>query len=39
LLVAKDKSDVNFPVDFVFEFGRTYLISNSSSGYKLEVLE
>ena len=37
LLEASDKSKVNFPVDFSFEFGREYLISYDGNKFSIEV--
>jgi len=38
-LRAQKMKDVNFPVDFNFEFSREYLITKRGSGFNVEVLE
>ncbi|MFH0808273.1 MAG: hypothetical protein V1888_01520 [archaeon] len=38
-LRAQKMKDVNFPVDFGFDFSREYLISKRGSGFDVEVLE
>lgn len=35
LLEAKDKSKINFPVDFYFEFDKEYIISNESGVFEV----
>ena len=38
LLTAQKESDTDFPIEFVFEFEKKYLISKDGDGFKVEVL-
>jgi hypothetical protein len=38
LLTAQKESDTDFPIEFVFEFEKKYLISKHGDGFKVEVL-
>ena len=37
LLASKDESKINFPINFNFEFERTYLISDENGKFEVEV--
>ena len=38
VLRAQDQSNINFPIDFSYEFSKSYLVKRNGDGYVIEVL-